>query len=98
MLHYYVVKKTVIKTSLFIRHRKPGMVIAVYYAEVIDMTYECVVKKGHTGAGSYSEAKLFIKASNIIDAMNIARNRGGVKKGRAYMGGQSVISIKTVAN
>ena len=60
------------------------------------MTYEAVVKKGHTGAGSYNETKIYINASNILEAMDIAKERGGVKKGRAYNAGQSVVSIKEV--
>lgn len=60
------------------------------------MTYEAVVKKGHTGAGSFNETKIYIHASSILEAMDIARGRGGVKKGRACNSGQSVLSIKAV--
>jgi hypothetical protein len=60
------------------------------------MTYEAVVKKGHIGAGSYNESKIFINASSIIEAMDIAKNRGGVKKGKTCNSGQSVLSIKAV--
>lgn len=62
------------------------------------MTYEAVVKKGHTGAGNFNEAKIYVHASSIVEAMDIAKNRGGVKKGRAYNAGQSVVSIKAVQN
>ncbi len=60
------------------------------------MTYECILKKGHSGAGSYNEQKVYIRASNIIHAMKIAKKRGGVKKGRSNAGGQSVLSVKEV--
>lgn len=60
------------------------------------MTFEAVVKKGHTGAGNYNESKVYISASNIIEAMDKAKHMGGVKKGRAYDAGQGVLSIKAV--
>jgi nucleoside-diphosphate-sugar epimerase len=60
------------------------------------MTFECMVKQGHAGAGKYSEKKIFIYADDIISAMNKAKNSGGVKKGRAYNAGQSIVSIKRV--
>ncbi len=62
------------------------------------MTYEAVVKKGHTGAGHYNEIKIYVRASNILDAMEMAKDKGGVKKGRACNSGQSVLSIKAVSN
>jgi hypothetical protein len=60
------------------------------------MTYEAVVKKGHTGAGNYDESKIYIHASSIVEAMDIAKGRGGVKKGRSCNSAQSVLSIKAV--
>jgi hypothetical protein len=60
------------------------------------MTFECTVKKGHAGAGKYNEVKILINANDIITAMNIAKSSGGVKKGRAYDAGQSIISIRQV--
>ena len=62
----------------------------------LKMTYEAVVKKGHTGAGSFNESKIFINASSILEAMCIAKGRGWVKKGRGYNSAQSVLSIKVV--
>lgn len=61
------------------------------------MTFEAVVKKGHTGAGSFNEAKVYIHASNIIEAMEKAKHMGGVKKGRAYEAWQGVLSIKAIS-
>jgi len=58
------------------------------------MTYECVVKKGHAGAGNYSESKIYVEAKSILEAMEKAKQRGGVKKGKAYNAGQSIIAIK----
>jgi hypothetical protein len=60
------------------------------------MTYEAVVKKGHIGSGSFNESKIFINASSILEAMEIAKGRGGVKKGKSCNAGQSVLSIKAV--
>ncbi|MFP4466204.1 MAG: hypothetical protein ACLFP1_04060 [Candidatus Goldiibacteriota bacterium] len=60
------------------------------------MTYECVVKKGHTGAGKHFEEKIYINAANFLDAMNIAKRKGSVKKGRSCNSGQAVLSIKLV--
>ncbi len=62
------------------------------------MTYECVVKKGHAGAGSYSESKIYVEAKSILEAMEIAKQKGGVKKGKAYNAGQSIIAIRQINN
>ena len=60
------------------------------------MTFECVVKKGHTGAGNFSEQRIYIHARDILEAMSIAKRKGGVKKGRSRNSGQSILSIKAV--
>lgn len=62
------------------------------------MVYECLVKKGHTGAGKYNEQKIYVHANNILDAMEAAKNAGGVKKGRANNGGQSIMEVREVKN
>ena len=62
------------------------------------MTFECVVKKGHTGAGRYGEETIRIYARDIIEAMSIAKKKGGVKKGRAYDSCQGIISVRAAAN
>jgi tetratricopeptide (TPR) repeat protein len=62
------------------------------------MTYECVVKKGHAGAGSYNESKIYVEARNILEAMEKAKQRGGVKKGKSYNAGQSIIAIRQLNN
>ena len=72
------------------------MTIAIYIPEVKYMVYECTVKKGHAGAGNYNEVKIFVNASDIISAMSIAKKSGGVKKGKAYDAGQSILSIRRV--
>lgn len=58
------------------------------------MLYECLVKKGHTGAGSFTENKIYVHAQNALEAMEQAMKRGGVKKGISFMSGQGVISVK----
>jgi len=60
------------------------------------MVFECVVKKGHTGAGNFSENKIYVHARDILEAMNIAKHKGGVKKGRSNSSGQAVVSIKAI--
>ena len=62
------------------------------------MTFECVVKTGHIGAGKHFDKKIIIDADNIIDAMNKAKIKGGVKKGRANTSGQSILEIKKINN
>ena len=71
-------------------------ILLIYIPEVIYMTYECIVKKGHMGAGNYLEEKIYVIAKDVIEAMSIAKNKGGVKKGRGYEAGQSVIEVKKV--
>ena len=70
------------------------MLILMY--EVMYMTYQCTVKTGHTGAGSNGERIIYVIAKDIIEAMNIAMKKGGVKKGRSNSAGQSVLDIKKV--
>ncbi len=60
------------------------------------MTYQCTVKTGHTGAGNHGEKVIYIIARDIIEAMNIARKKGGVKKGRSNSSGQSILDIKRI--
>jgi hypothetical protein len=95
-----VIENTIPQNPFKIYVSIDGIVIAIYTItqEDFKMTFEAVVKKGHTGAGNYDENKIYIHASSIIEAMDIAKNRGGVKKGRAYNAGQSVVSIKAVQN
>ena len=62
------------------------------------MTFECIVKKGHRGAGNFFEKKIFVHADNALQAMDIARNRGGVKKGRSNLSGQSVLEVRPVSH
>lgn len=58
------------------------------------MTFECVVKTGHIGAGNYIEKKIYIKANNILEAIEKAKLKGGVKKGVSNFYGQSILNIK----
>jgi len=62
------------------------------------VTYECIVKTGHTGAGNCFEKKIYVKADNILDAMKKAKLKGGVKKGFSNLSGQSILNIKSVNN
>jgi hypothetical protein len=60
------------------------------------MTYQCTVKTGHTGAGNYGERIIYVIAKDIMEAMKLAMQRGGVKKGRSNFSGQSVLDIRQV--
>ncbi|MCX8092997.1 MAG: hypothetical protein N3E50_02370 [Candidatus Goldbacteria bacterium] len=62
------------------------------------MTFECTVKAGHIGAGKYFDKKIIIHASNILDAMNKAKTKAGVKKGKSNFFGQSILEIKKINN
>ncbi len=62
------------------------------------MTFECVVKAGHIGAGKHFDKKIIINANNILDAMNKAKTIGGVKKGKANNSAQSILEIKKISN
>jgi hypothetical protein len=82
--------------ALLFSDKYHGMHIAYYDMEVHNMVYECVVKKGHTGAGKYLEQKIFVHANNILEAMDAARQAGGVKKGKSNNSGQSVMEVREV--
>lgn len=62
------------------------------------MKFECMVKQGHRGAGKYNEYKIFIYANNILDAFKKAKSARSVKKGKSYISGQNIISIKPAIN
>ncbi|HRU38815.1 MAG TPA: hypothetical protein P5511_02975 [Candidatus Goldiibacteriota bacterium] len=62
------------------------------------MTFEAVVKKGHMGSGKNFESKIYIHASTLIEAMQIAKSRGGVKKGRSNCSCQGILLIKPLSN
>jgi hypothetical protein len=72
-------------------------ILLIKVVEVIYMTYECTVKKGHIGAGKHIEEKIFVIANDVLEAMKIAMNRGGVKKGRGYEYGQSIVEVKKIS-
>ena len=61
------------------------------------MTYQCTVKTGHTGAGNNGEKVIYVFAKDIMEAMNIAMHKGGVKKGRSNFAGQNVLDIRKVS-
>jgi hypothetical protein len=58
------------------------------------MLYRCLVKNGHAGSGQYTERSIFVRARSILDAMNKAKRLRGVKKGRNYRSGASILSIE----
>ena len=103
MLTYALTKVNTINTE---KSKKYAIIIKEYIGtgiaynelEVRAMVYECVVKKGHTGAGKFNEQKIYVHANNIMDAMEAAMNAGGVKKGRSNSAGQSIMEVKEVKN
>ena len=58
--------------------------------------YHCLVKGGHVGSGRFVERKLVIRAKSILEAMQIAKGFGGVKKGHCYKNGTSVLQVRLV--
>ncbi len=62
------------------------------------MTFECVVKTGHIGAGKHYDKRIIINAADILDAMNKAKSKAGVKKGKSNLFGQSILEIKKINN
>ena len=49
--------------------------------------YKCLVKFGHAGSGKYLEMPIFIRARNIMEALERAKRFRGVKKGNLYRTG-----------
>ena len=62
----------------------------------MERLYRCLVKGGHVGSGKYVERFVYIRASNVIEAMSLAKRTKGVKKGHFLRNGASVLSIQTV--
>lgn len=58
------------------------------------MLYRCLVKNGHAGSGRYTERAVMVRARSVLDAMDKAKRLRGVKKGRQYRSGASVISVE----
>ena len=58
--------------------------------------FECIVKLGHQGAGRYGEKAIRLKADNIMQAMQRAKNHPGVKKGHQRSSGASVMRVQMV--
>ena len=56
-------------------------------------TYECLVKMGHFGAGSFGEQSVLVKADSILDAFRKAKALPGVKKGGMGFSGASVLKV-----
>lgn len=59
-------------------------------------TYRCIVKMGHLGSGKSSDKAIYVKASSVIEAMRLAKSRGGVKKGHHFKSGASVLNVVRV--
>lgn len=55
--------------------------------------YRCLVKFGHAGSGKYVERQIYVKAHNIMEALDRAKRRRGVKKGNMFRNGASVLKI-----
>ena len=58
------------------------------------MLYRCLVKYGHAGSGHYTERSILVRASTALEAMDKAKRRKGVKKGRLMRTGGSVLSVE----
>jgi hypothetical protein len=55
--------------------------------------YECIVQFGHMGAGKNLEQSILVWASNICQAMQLAKSLPGVKKGAMKRSGASVLKV-----
>jgi hypothetical protein len=55
--------------------------------------YCCLVKMGHQGHKKYREKRIFIESQNAVEAMRIAKQLPGVKKGVAHFQGQNVLEV-----
>ncbi len=58
--------------------------------------YRCLVKGGHVGSGKYYERMIYIQANNILEAMNLAKVAGGVKKGHFLRNGGAILTVEPV--
>jgi hypothetical protein len=59
-------------------------------------TYRCIVKFGHVGSGKASERAIYVRAPSVPEAMSIAKRHRGVKKGRHFRSGSSVLAVMRV--
>ena len=57
-------------------------------------TFQCIVKIGHQGAGKFTEKAFLVSAQNITEAYAKAKFLPGVKKGKSYSSGASIIQLK----
>lgn len=55
--------------------------------------YRCIVKIGHAGSGKHMERPVFVWARDAAEAMQKAKNLGGVKKGHLKRSGASVLEV-----
>ena len=59
-------------------------------------TFDCVIRYGHMGAGRAWERHVRIQAYDVLDAMRRAKSLPGVKKGREFTSGASVLRVQPV--
>ena len=55
--------------------------------------YKCLVKFGHAGSGKSLEMPIYVRAHDIMEALDRAKRYRGVKKGNLYRTGASVLCI-----
>ena len=58
--------------------------------------FRCIVLAGHQGAGRGEERVVFVRAYDSLHALSRAKAFPGVKKGRRFHAGSSVISVEKV--
>lgn len=56
--------------------------------------YRCTVKMGHMGSGRFIDGVVEVNAHSAIEAMEMAKSRKGVKKGRLFQNGESVLKVE----
>jgi hypothetical protein len=56
--------------------------------------YRCIVKLGHVGSGKYFEHLIYVQAETMAEALEVAENYKGVKKGHFLKSSASVLQVE----
>jgi hypothetical protein len=56
--------------------------------------FRCIVKLGHVGSGKYLEQQIFVQAETMAEALEVAKNYKGVKKGHYLRSSASVLHVE----
>ncbi len=73
------------------------MIVALYIGEMRKKLFKCIMLMGHRGAGRGGERVFYLRAFSSYEAMCKVKGFGGVKKGRRFLSGSSILSLEMVA-